>query len=107
VHPVDEDSQELDDRARKVVDGHLVKQYIVAPMGISRFFVVGADKEYFVTRDSCSCESFQRAITTGKQQICKHIRALEITLQENTIEVFHISTEEYRELRPYLFGTKR
>ncbi|MFQ5979756.1 MAG: SWIM zinc finger family protein [Candidatus Heimdallarchaeota archaeon] len=100
-------SNELEERAQSVVKRHLVKAYVMSPDISSRFFVVGRDEEYFVTRDSCSCESFQREVITGKQPICKHIRALDIALQKNEVDTFPISTEEYRELRKYLFGVKR
>ncbi len=84
----------------------LVKQYIITPSNKSRFFVIGADREYFVTHNSCSCESFQRSLGVENQKICKHIRAVEIALQEKKVETFHISRDEYRELRSYLFGIK-
>ncbi len=100
-------SNELEKRAQSVVKRHLVKEYVIAPDISSRFFVVGRNEEYFVTRNSCSCESFQREVLTGKQPICKHIRALDIAIQENEIDTFPISPEEYRELRKHLFGIKR
>jgi predicted nucleic acid-binding Zn finger protein len=107
VFTLSEPSNELEKRAQSVVERRLVKEYIISPMNNSRFFVVGKDKEYFVTRDSCSCESFQREVITGKQRVCKHIRALEIALQENQVDTFHISVEEYRELRKHLFEIKQ
>jgi predicted nucleic acid-binding Zn finger protein len=104
---LDEFSNELEKRAQSVVKRGLVKEYVISPQSSPRFFVVGRNEEYFVTRDSCSCESFQRDVLTGKQPFCKHIRAVEIALQEKKIDTFHIPTEEYRELREHLFGVKR
>lgn len=100
--------------AREIVESLSVKRYIIHldkdKETRERFVVVG-NKEYLVGDDLCTCDNFLRQISTPKEESsktpeCKHILALKIARNESKWETYHLSVEEYRQIRPYLWGKK-
>ena len=100
--------------ARELVNSSAVKRYIIdlgAEKGTRERYIVVGNKEYLVDENVCTCDDYQRQISSVKRDqpripLCKHILALRIAQSESKWDTFRISVEEYRALRPYLWGKK-
>ena len=85
----------------------LVKCYSIQPHGSKRWVVLGTAKEYLVTLYSCTCRDFMSKTLKKDDKKCKHIIALQEALQKGEFDMYTISTQEYKELRPYLLEIKK
>lgn len=84
-----------------------VKCYKIQPNNITRWVVLGKNKEYLVTHSSCTCRDFLLKITKKEVTDCKHILFLKNALKTKEFDEYSITIQEFKIIRDYLMEFKK